>query len=83
MVCKSQQDRMPDYITAHLTEYMSPRPLRLSEDKQLVVINSNFRYGDLSYIIYPQLSCGMWHLFHSKNRQFQEAIVTYLFKLNL
>ena len=31
MVYKSPQDMMPDYITAHLTEYKPPRLLRLSE----------------------------------------------------
>ena len=42
MVYKSQQDMMPDYITPHLTEYKPPRPLRSSEDKQLIVRKNSF-----------------------------------------
>ena len=49
MVYKSQQDMMPDYITSHLTEYKPPRPLRSSEDKQLVVRNTHLHYGDISF----------------------------------
>ena len=49
MVYKSQQDRMPNYITAHLIEYYPPRLLRSSEDKQLVAIKTHLHYGDISF----------------------------------
>ena len=49
MLYKSQQDMMPDYITARLIEYKPPRPLRSSEDKQLVVVKTNLHYGDISF----------------------------------
>ena len=49
MVYKSQQDTMPNYITAHLIEYYPPRLLRSSEDKQLVAIKTHLHYGDKSF----------------------------------
>ena len=64
MVYKSQQDMMPDYITTHLTEYKPPRPLRSSEDKQLVVIKLIYIMG-IYHFRCLRLNCGMRHLFHS------------------
>ena len=49
MVYKSQQDLIPNYITAHIIEYNPPRLLRSSEDKQLVVIKTHLYYGDISF----------------------------------
>ena len=45
MVYKSQQDMMPNYMTAHLTEYTPPHPLRSSKNKQLVVIKLIYIIG--------------------------------------
>ena len=52
---------MRDYITAHLTEYKPPRPLRSSEGKQLVVIKTHLHYGDISFQV-------------AVAKQFQESI---------
>ena len=69
---------MSDYITAHLTEYTPPRPLRSSEDKQLVVIKTHLHYGDISFQVAADK---LWNAAPStqnclKNRQFQESIET-------
>ena len=71
MVYKSQQDMMPGYITAHLTEYMPPRPLRSSEDKQLVVIKLIYIMG-IYHFRWPRLNCGM--PFERFKNHFEESI---------
>ena len=48
IIYKSQQDMRSDYITAYLTEYTPPCPLRSSEDKQLI-IKTHLHYGDISF----------------------------------
>ena len=40
---------MPDYKTAHVTEYKPPRSLRSSRDKHVVVIKTHLHYGDISF----------------------------------
>ena len=77
MVYKSQQDMIPNYITAHLIEYYPPRLLRSSEDKQLVAIKLIYIMGIYQFGM-PRINWGMRHLFHSKlflNRQFQDLIM--------
>ena len=46
---------MPDYITSNLTEY---KPLRPSEDKQLVVRKTHLNYGD---ILFHVAAAKMWN----------------------
>ena len=58
MVYKPQQDMMPDYITSHLTEYKPPRPLRSSEDKQVIVRKTHLHYGD---ILFQVAAAKLWN----------------------
>ena len=78
MVYKSQQDMIPDYITSHLTEYKAPRPLRLSENKQLVVRKTHLHYGDISFHV---AAAKLWNV--EIIGSFKSQLKTYLFKLNL
>ena len=86
MVYKSQQDMMPDYITSHLTEYKPPRPLRSSEDKQLVVGKTHLHYGD---ILFHVAAAKLWNAAPLPLKtvktigSFKSQLKTYLFRLNL
>ena len=86
MVYKSQQDMMPDYITSHLTEYKPPRPLRSSEDKQLVVRKTHLHYGD---ILFHVAAAKLWNAAPLPLKtvktisSFKSQLKTYLFRLNL
>ena len=86
LLYKSQHDRVPDYITAHLQDYTPSRFLRSSEDKQLVVIKTRTHYGDISFQV---AAAKLWNAapFRIKSIQnidsFKSKLKTYLFMLNL
>ena len=72
---------IPDYITAHLTEYKPPRPLPSSEDKQLVVIQTHFHYGD---ILFQMAAARLWNAASLLLKTVvKNHLKTYLFRLNL
>ena len=79
-------DMMPDYITSHLTEYKPPRPLRSSEDKQLVVRKTHLHYGD---ILFHVAAAKLWNAAPLPLKtvktigSFKSQLKTYLFRLNL
>ena len=86
MVYKSQQDMVPDYISAHLLDYTPSCLLRSSEDRQWVVIKTHTHYGDISFQV---AAAKLWNAtpFQLKNIQnidsFKSKLKTYLFMLNL
>ena len=84
MVYKSQHDMVPDYIAAHLLDYIPSRHLRSSE--QWVVIKTHSHYGDISFQV---AAAKLWNAapFQLKSIQnidsFKNKLKTYLFMLNL